>query len=82
MLPRRITVLSNSVESRMDNIRNAIEHIEGRIRAGQLIESDTIALTVKSDSIEFGGEEFYFTELAEWIRQLDALTGHLASSLP
>ena len=79
-VPRGMTILSEGVMSRINTIRNAIKHIEEKIARGRVVDGDTIALTVKSDSIEFRGEEIYFTELAEWTRELDSLAGQLSTS--
>ena len=79
-VPRGLTILSDAVMSRISTIRNAIEHIEEKIARGEVVDGDIIALTVKSDSIEFRGDEIYFTELAEWIRELDCLAGQLSTS--
>ena len=78
-IPRGLPVLSDGMVNRIDTIRNAIEHIDERIARGEMVDGATITVTVKSDSIELGGEEIYFTELADWIRQLDFLVEKLSS---
>ncbi len=77
-----MAILSGDVVSRIVTIRDAIEHIEEKIARGEVVDGDTIALAVKSDSIEFRGEEIYFTELAEWIRELDDLARQLSPPPP
>jgi hypothetical protein len=81
-VPRGMAILSDGVVSRIATIRNAIEHIEEKIARGEVVDGEAIALVVKSDSIEFGGEKIYFTELAEWIRELDNLARQLSASSP
>ena len=81
-VPRGMAILSGDVVSRIVTIRDAIEHIEEKIARGEVVDGDTIALAVKSDSIEFRGEEIYFAELAEWIRELDDLARQLSPPPP
>jgi hypothetical protein len=54
-VPRGMTIPSDGVMNRINTIRNAIEHIEEKIARGEVVDGDTIAPTVKSDSIEFRG---------------------------
>jgi hypothetical protein len=69
----RTEVLSDRVEKKLRDMRDAIEHTDSRIRKGQIVDGDPIMLMVKSDSIELGGVEIYYDELARWIKQLNGL---------
>ena len=72
-------VLSKRVRKRLRNIRNAIEHTDRDLRKGRISENKQIMLIVKSDSVELGGNEIYYNELAEWIRSLNKLAEFVVS---
>lgn len=71
-------VLSKIVTKRLFKIRNAIEHTDDCIRKCQISENEPIMLVVKSDSVELGGIEIYYNELAELIRALNKLAEFVA----
>lgn len=64
---------------RVNDIRDAIQHMDDRISKGRAGASVApIGLNVKSDSIELDNEEIYFAELAHWVRQVYEVTERLA----
>jgi hypothetical protein len=74
---------STTNRKRINDIRDAIQHMDDRIskgRAGKDIAP--IGLNVKSDSIELDNEEIYFVELAQWIEQVYAVTERLVGYAP
>ena len=73
VLPRKVNVLSDDTGNRIKKIRNAIEHMDKDIIQGKLKENDSIALVAKSDALELSGEEIYYNELANWLRELHSL---------
>ena len=75
----RMDVISSDVESRIRNIRNAIEHTDERIRKGRIQKGEFLMLGVKSGSIELEGKEIYYSELAKWLKQLKQLAEYMAS---
>ena len=63
---------------RVNDIRDAIQHMDDRISKGRAgAEIAPIGLNVKSDSIELDNEEIYFADLAHWVRQVYEVTGRL-----
>jgi hypothetical protein len=68
---------------RIDNIRDAIQHMDDRISKGRAgADIAPIGLNVKSDSIELAHEEIYFTELASWIEQVHNVAEQLITYTP
>jgi hypothetical protein len=66
-------------KKRINDIRDAIQHMDDRISKGRAgADTAPIGLNVKSDSIELDNEEIYFDELAHWVRQVYAVTERLA----
>jgi hypothetical protein len=74
----REVIPSRTDRKRINDIRDAIQHMDDRIRknrAGRDIAP--IGLLVKSDSIELDGREITFIELADWIQQVYTVTERL-----
>lgn len=72
-LPKNLEIFSSNVKFRIGNVRNAIEHMDEKIRRNQIQIDDPIALIARSDSLEIAGEEISYSELASWIRELNSL---------
>jgi hypothetical protein len=77
-IPRDIKVLVKNNEKRIRNIRRAIEHLDADISQDLIPVDEMIAVVVKSDSVELYGIEIFFTELAEWIKELHSLASILS----
>lgn len=75
----RIDVISSNVEWKIQNMRDAIEHTDERIRKQEIQQGEFLMLAVKSDSIELDGKEISYTELAEWLKQLHDLSEVIAT---
>jgi hypothetical protein len=73
IIPRKLAVLSKSVEDRVREMRNAIEHLDGQITDGTLKSGGAHCLMPKEDRIELAGHLICFAELAEWVRELHGL---------
>ena len=75
----------SSNRKRIDNIRDAIQHMDDRISKGRAgADIAPIGLNVKSDSVELDHEEIYYAELALWIQQIyrvaEQLTNYTSSA--
>jgi hypothetical protein len=75
----------SSNRRRIDNIRDAIQHMDDRISKGRAgADIAPIGLNVKSDSVELDHEEIYYAELALWIQQIyrvaEQLTNYTSSA--
>ena len=77
IIPRGLPVLSDAVFNRINGMRNSTEHLEGAILKGTLADGP-ICLAVRPKSIELGGEQVNFDELADWITQLHGIADQLA----
>jgi hypothetical protein len=75
---RKIPVLSDSVWSRVNKMRVAIEHIDDGFCGSTWVPGDPPCLLLKSDRLELIGEEILYVELADWVRQLSDLAIQLA----
>ena len=75
----RTEVISREIESKIINLRGAIEHTDDKIRKGQIKQDDFLMLAVKNNGIELGGNEILYSELAEWIKQLHELSEIVAT---
>jgi len=74
----KLEVLSNSVFDRINNIRRAIEHVDEMILKGEIgVKDSPFFLLVKNNSIELSGKEIFYTELAEWVRELYSLNDEI-----
>jgi hypothetical protein len=69
----KLPVLSDTVASQIDKLRNAIEHLENKILNGAIAEGEPTTLIAKSDGIELAGIEIFYLELANWIKELHSL---------
>ena len=77
-LARTIPVLAKAVGSRANDMRNAIEHIDGQIVKDTWVPGEPVCLLLKNDRLELIGEELEYSELAAWISQLQQLAEQLA----
>lgn len=77
-IAKKIAVLSGSVWSKVNDMRNAIEHVDGQIINDTWVPNEPLCLLVKSDRLELIGEEILYSELAEWVLQLNELAIQLA----
>ena len=76
---------TSSDRKRIDNIRDAMQHMDDRISKGRAgADIAPIGLNVKSDSVELDHEEIYYAELALWIQQIyrvaEQLTNYTSSA--
>jgi hypothetical protein len=69
--------LSNDAFSRLLGLRKSMSQRDDEIAEGTISPDQPIALLVKSDAIELGGYEVYYTELASWLRHLHTIADHL-----
>jgi len=75
----RTPVVSSDVASRIRNMRDAIEHTDERVRDKEIQHGDFLIMAVRSDGIELQGEDILYTELHEWLCQLQQLSEFVAS---
>lgn len=75
----KYSVLSSAIGDRITNLRNAIEHLDDYIIKSKISQGSPIALIVKKNSIELAGNEIYFSELAEWIKELHEIAEKLVN---
>lgn len=77
-LARQIPVLANGIWSRVNDMRNAIEHIDSQIANSIWVPGEPVCLFLKNDRLKLIGEEIQYSELADWITQLHQLAEQLA----
>ena len=70
-------VLPSDAINRLHGLRRSISQRDEEISQGIIAPGQPIALRVKSDAVELGGYEVYYTELASWLRRLHRLADHL-----
>ena len=78
LLPRGIKVLSRSVEVPITGMRNAIQHLENRIKKGEIADGQSLALLPSENELELGVHRIPYANLAEWLTELHALSDRLA----
>ncbi len=77
VVPRGLPVLSTDATSRIDKMRNAIEHTEKDIAKGVLAVGQPLFLAIGEDDIRLPSVTIRYSELASWIEQLQ----HIALEL-
>jgi hypothetical protein len=77
LLPRRIGLISGKVESKVTDMRDAIQHLERDIQKGKIIEGQSLALQPTRDDLQLGSLNLRYVELAEWITEAHTLSGTL-----
>jgi hypothetical protein len=77
-LQRRIRVLSGPVSKKLNAMRNAMEHVDGQIADDAWVPGAPLCLLLKNDGLELAGVEIGYTELAQWVEQLNDLALQLA----
>ena len=75
----RTEVISSSVEYRIRDLRDAIEHTDERVREQKIKQGEFLMLAVNSNSIALEGKEIFYSELAEWLKQLHQLSEFVAT---
>lgn len=74
----QLDVLRSSNRKRVQKIRNAIEHMDDRIRKGKIQTDDFTALWMDEDYLTLEGHQIKYEELGEWLSELHTLAGQLA----
>jgi len=77
-IAQKIPALSDGVWSRLNGMRNAIEHIDTQIANNTRVPGEPVCLLLKNDRLELIGEVIEYKDLADWIRQLQQLSEQLA----
>ena len=78
-IEKNLSVLSSDTKKRVTSLRNAIQHLDERLIKGEHGDGEANALLVKSDGIELFNTEIKYTEIANWIRELDKVSSQLAT---
>lgn len=78
-IERNLSVLSNDTKYRVTSLRDAIQHLDEKLIKGELREGEEITLLAKSNGIELFSTEIKYTEIANWIRELDKVSSQLAT---
>lgn len=73
VVPPKLSVLSGTVEDRIRNMRNAIEHLENQIARDDWKPGQPYCLMAYEDRIGLGDDAIRYVELAQWIRDLHDL---------
>jgi hypothetical protein len=74
---RRLVVLSGDVFSRVNGMRNAIEHLDNKIVGQTLGPNDFVCLILTNQKALAEDIEIQYSEFATWIRDLHALASEL-----
>jgi hypothetical protein len=77
LLPRGINLISGEVESKVTQMRHAIQHLEERIQKGEIIEGQSLALQPTRDDLQLGPLNLRYVELAGWITEAHTLSATL-----
>jgi hypothetical protein len=68
--PRDLEILSKSVRSRVQQIRDASEHLDKDIINGQIPEDAEVAIHLGWQSVKLGDTEIRYEEISGWLGQL------------
>lgn len=77
-IDKYLPVLHDNVASRVTELRNAIEHVDGALIDGTWSEADPNCLITRDDRLELYGKEILYVELAKWITALHTIAVKLA----
>lgn len=75
----KMDVISAKTAYRIINLRGAIEHTDERLQKGQIRQGEFLMLAVKSNGIELDNKEISYSELADWLTQLQTLAEQVAT---
>jgi hypothetical protein len=82
VIQRRISVLADSIADRIGGMRDAIQHIDGQIAGNTWSPGDAVCLFLKNDRMELAGQHILYSEMADWVLQLHALSNQVACYRP
>jgi len=77
-IAKKMPVLFDSIWSKLNEMRGAIEHIDEQFSNNTWVPGEPVCLLLKSDRLELTGREILYVELADWVRQLNNLAIQLA----
>lgn len=77
-VPRRIPVLSDTVYSRLNGMRNAIEHLDEEARNLDACKELPLCLVIENDRMHLFEETIEFAPFAKWIGRLHQLASDIA----
>lgn len=73
-----LSVLQKPVRTRIEKIRNSIEHMDERVRNMKIKVGDLSALWLGEDYLELESRRIHYRELANWLTDLQTLSEELA----
>jgi hypothetical protein len=71
----------SDAQTRLNDIRDAIEHTEERVRTGTIAIGDFPFLRADERHLELEGHQVKYSEMAEWLRRVHAIMNTLANDL-
>jgi hypothetical protein len=69
LFPRNLKLLTGDAESKITDLRDAIQHLEGQVQRGNIAEGQSFALQAMNDRLELGGFCVTYVELAGWLNE-------------
>lgn len=73
-----LSVLQKDVRTRIEKVRNSIEHMDERVRNMKIKVGDLSALWMGEDHLELESTQINYSDLARWLTELHALSEELA----
>ena len=73
LLPRHTLILSSGVAKKATDMRDAIQHLDEKIRAGEIAEKEPLMPLFMEEALGLGSLEIKYSELASWITELNTL---------
>jgi hypothetical protein len=77
LLPRSISVLSGPVEGQVTDMRDAVLHLEGKIKRGEIQEGEPSTLRVWENYISLGKHKILYSDLVDWLTELHSISSTL-----
>lgn len=74
----KLDVLRPEVRTRIEKVRNSVEHMDERVRNLKVTVGDFSALWMGEDGIELENSSISYIELAHWLTEFHALADRLA----
>ncbi len=78
LLPRHISVLSSGVQTAVTDMRDAIQHLDDKLRSGEISHGEPVMLAFEEDGVQLGSKTIRYTDMAAWIRNLNEVADSVA----
>ena len=82
LIPRQSSFLQSQVERKITRMRHSLAHLEGDALKGRLPSGSSVILLALKTGLSVGEHSISWSELLDWLREINASALALAEYMP